>query len=88
MASGTEKERAKGAGCGSHVGPKHLPQSGKSLKDMTRWPHLVLGLLKQKIPARVTETLPFPSLRLPDQVHSLRNRILVSKQPLPHSGVI
>ena len=36
MASGTEKERAKGAGCGLHVGPKHLPQSGKSLKDMRR----------------------------------------------------
>ena len=30
---------------------KYLPQRGKSLKDMRRWPHLALSLLKQKIPA-------------------------------------
>lgn len=62
-----EKGRAKGAGCGLHVGPKYLPQHGKSLKDMRRWPHLALSLLKQKIPALSSchsdSTFPFPHAR-------------------------
>lgn len=46
-ASRAEKGRAKGAGCGLHVGPKYLPQRGRSLKDMRRWPHLALSLLTE-----------------------------------------
>ena len=34
MTSRMEKGRAKGVGRGLHVGPKYLPQSGKTLKDV------------------------------------------------------